>query len=388
MTKDREEQSEAVQAEDQLDQQAQNQHAEVEFAEDEYIPSEQRQADDELAGEMEQSAQAEPEVTDEQYEEDQAGDSQQSETEETAEAADKSTAEAGDDESTAEEKDETDGSGRGNKSEKQQEPGIEPEEDFEVTMQSVVEAVLFASDEPLTDARLANIAEATTKQVRQAVKDLNQMYRSNGHAFRIDRIAGGNQMMTLSPYNHWLKKMLHARSDSKLSPAALETLAIVAYKQPIIRADIEAIRGVAVGEVMRSLMYKGLVKIVGRAELVGRPMLYGTTKKFLEVFGLNSLKDLPKIEELKKPKEQTSESESETGSDGPSEASPQIKEEAAETAEQSDDTGPDASNDKAEAMDADEHVESEDEAPVSGQVESDDINEESEETGEQISREA
>ncbi|MGB2807778.1 MAG: SMC-Scp complex subunit ScpB, partial [Sedimentisphaerales bacterium] len=81
----------------------------------------------------------------------------------------------------------------------------------------------------------------------------------------------------------------------------LETLAIIAYKQPVIRADIEAIRGVAVGEVVRSLMYKGLVKIVGRAEVLGRPMLYGTTKKFLEVFGLNTLKDLPKIEELKKP---------------------------------------------------------------------------------------
>ncbi len=108
-------------------------------------------------------------------------------------------------------------------------------------------------------------------------------------------------MLTLSPYNYWLKKLLRARSDSKLSPAALETLAIIAYKQPVIRADIEAIRGVAVGEVIRNLMYKGLVKVVGRAEVLGRPMLYGTTKKFLGNFGLNSLKDLPKTEELKKP---------------------------------------------------------------------------------------
>ena len=87
----------------------------------------------------------------------------------------------------------------------------------------------------------------------------------------------------------------------RLSKAALETLAIIAYKQPVIRADIEVIRGVAAGEVLRTLCYKGLVKIVGRAEILGRPMLYGTTKKFLEVFGLNTLKDLPKIEELKKP---------------------------------------------------------------------------------------
>ena len=101
----------------------------------------------------------------------------------------------------------------------------------------------------------------------------------------------------------WLKKLVKVRGDSKLSPAALETLAIVAYKQPAIRADIEAIRGVASGEILRSLMHKALVKMTGRAEVIGRPMQYGTTKKFLEVFGLNSLKDLPSIEELKKPSE-------------------------------------------------------------------------------------
>ena len=108
-------------------------------------------------------------------------------------------------------------------------------------------------------------------------------------------------MMTLSIYNSWLKKLVRVRSDSKLTSAALETLAIISYKQPVIRADIEAVRGVAVGEMIRGLMYKGLVKIVGRAEVLGRPMLYGTTRKFLETFGLNSLKDLPKTEELKQP---------------------------------------------------------------------------------------
>jgi len=175
------------------------------------------------------------------------------------------------------------------------------EEEVELTVESVIEAVLFASDEPLTDSRLAGIVETDTKQVRQHIKNLNERYHANNNAFRIERIAGGYQMLTLSPYNHWLKKLLRVRSDNKLSAAALETLAIIAYKQPIIRADIEAIRGVAVGEVIRSLCYKGLVKIVGRAEILGRPMMYGTTKKFLEVFGLNTLKDLPKIEELKKP---------------------------------------------------------------------------------------
>jgi len=169
------------------------------------------------------------------------------------------------------------------------------------TVESVIEAILFATDEPLTENRLASIVETTAKQVRASIKALNAKYEGNGSAFRIEQIAGGHQMLTLSLYNMWLKKMLRARSDTKLSPAAMETLAIIAYKQPIIRVDIEAIRGVAVGEVIRSLMYKGLVKITGRAEVLGRPMLYGTTKKFLEVFGLNSLKDLPKAEDLKNP---------------------------------------------------------------------------------------
>ena len=174
-------------------------------------------------------------------------------------------------------------------------------EDSELTVESVIEAVLFASDESLTPARLAGIVESGVKQVREHIENLNKKYRAANNAFRIEQIAGGYQMLTLSPYNHWLKKLLRVRSDGKLSAAALETLAIVAYKQPVMRADIEVIRGVAVGEVLRGLMYKGLVKIVGRAEVLGRPMLYGTTKKFLEIFGLNSLKDLPKVEELKKP---------------------------------------------------------------------------------------
>ena len=194
------------------------------------------------------------------------------------------------------------------------EPDLEQEDSFDpdmeennepsdeaLTVESVTEAVLFASDEPLTAARLANIVEVTTTQIREHIESLNNKYQAGNHAFRIEQIAGGYQMLTLSTYNHWLKQLLRVRSETKLSPAALETLAIIAYKQPVIRADIEAIRGVAVGEVIRSLCYKGLVKIVGRAEVLGRPMLYGTSKKFLEVFGLNTLKDLPKIEELKKP---------------------------------------------------------------------------------------
>jgi segregation and condensation protein B len=174
-------------------------------------------------------------------------------------------------------------------------------EDFEVTTESVTEAVLFSSDESLTEARLADIVGVPARQIRQHIKDLNEKYQANGNAFRIEKIAGGYQMLTLSPYNSWLNKLIRVRDDSKLSTAALETLAIIAYKQPVIRADVEAIRGVAAGEIIRSLIYKGLVKIVGRAQVLGRPMLYGTTKKFLQTFGLDSLKDLPSVEELKKP---------------------------------------------------------------------------------------
>ena len=177
----------------------------------------------------------------------------------------------------------------------------ERNESAEPTVESVTEAVLFASDEPLTVNRLADIVGTNVKQLRKLIENLNEKYEANNSSFRIEQIAGGYQMLTLSCYNHWLKRLLRARSESRLSPAALETLAIVAYKQPVIRADVEAIRGVAVGAVLRSLMQKGLVKIVGRAEVLGRPMLYGTTKKFLQTFGLNTLKDLPKIEELKKP---------------------------------------------------------------------------------------
>jgi len=175
-------------------------------------------------------------------------------------------------------------------------------ESGEITVEAVVEAVLFASDEPLSADRLAGIVEAGgVREIRKHIESLNAKYEAGNLAFRIEQIAGGYQMMTLSRYNHWLKKLLRARTDTKLSQPALETLAIIAYKQPVMRADIEAIRGVAAGDVIRGLMYKGLVKIVGRAEVLGRPMLYGTTKKFLEVFGLNTIKDLPKVEELKKP---------------------------------------------------------------------------------------
>jgi segregation and condensation protein B len=189
--------------------------------------------------------------------------------------------------------------------EQQPEPEIQELSSQQITTESVIEAILFASDEPLSAERLVGIAEINggVKQVKKCIETLNEQYHQNGRAFRIEEIAGGYQMMTLPDYNIWLKKLLRERGDSKLTPASLETLAVIAYKQPVIRADIEAIRGVACGELIRALMYKGLVKIVGKAEILGRPLLYGTTRKFLEVFGLNDLKDLPKAEELKQPQQ-------------------------------------------------------------------------------------
>ncbi|MEX0777297.1 MAG: SMC-Scp complex subunit ScpB [Phycisphaeraceae bacterium] len=167
---------------------------------------------------------------------------------------------------------------------------------------ATVEAALISSDKPLTSARLAElVAGAGAKAVHAAVDSLNQHYEQTGRAFRIEEVAGGWQIMTLADHAEVLASLHKSRAQAKLSPAGMETLAIIAYKQPVLRADIEAIRGVASGEVVRSLMERRLVKIVGRAEEIGRPMLYGTTRTFLEVFGLASLKDLPKADEFKAP---------------------------------------------------------------------------------------
>jgi segregation and condensation protein B len=161
----------------------------------------------------------------------------------------------------------------------------------------VLEALLMGTHHPMTGARLVDLtAAAGVRAIRQAVTVLNDVYEKTGRAFRIEQVAGGYQMLTLPQFGEHLKRLHQHEADAKLTKAALETLAIIAYKQPILRADLEAIRGVASGETIRSLMEKHLVKIAGRAELPGRPILYGTTKRFLELFGLNTLKDLPMSE--------------------------------------------------------------------------------------------
>jgi segregation and condensation protein B len=172
----------------------------------------------------------------------------------------------------------------------------------ELTTRAIVEAVLFATDAPLAGGKLAQIVGVgDARDMKKQIAELNELYEQNGQAFRIEEVAGGFQMLTLPEYNTWLTKLLRARNESKLSPAALETLAIVAYKQPVLRADIEGIRGVQCGETLNRLREMNLIKIVGRAEDLGRPMLYGTTKRFLEVFGLADLDGLPQVEQLKPP---------------------------------------------------------------------------------------
>ena len=168
----------------------------------------------------------------------------------------------------------------------------------------LVEAILFTTDSPLPAAKISQIAQLQgTKVVKQAAKELNEKYERMGCSFRVEEIGGGYQLMTLPEYHDVLGRLSKTRGDNKLSQAGLEALAIIAYRQPILRADIEAIRGVASGEILRTLMEKQLVKIVGRAEVIGRPMLYGTTRRFLDVFGLGSLDDLPRVEELKTPRD-------------------------------------------------------------------------------------
>ena len=163
--------------------------------------------------------------------------------------------------------------------------------------------MLLVADEPLPTRKLAQAAGlADTATARRLLRKLQALYDKDGTAFQIEELAGGFQLLTRPQYHRWLNTLRRDRAhrvtgersgDLRLTGAARETLAIIAYRQPIMRADIEAIRGVHCGETLRLLMEKGLVRIAGRDNSLGRPVLYGTAKKFLQVFGLKSLKDLP-----------------------------------------------------------------------------------------------
>ncbi|MBL0928361.1 MAG: SMC-Scp complex subunit ScpB [Phycisphaerales bacterium] len=167
---------------------------------------------------------------------------------------------------------------------------------------AAVEAVLLAMDKPIGAALIAQavgLADAgAAKAVKAAVEALNTSYDAGGRSFRIEQVSGGYRIMTRARFAPAVAAVRGLRETHRLSRAAVETLAIIAYRQPITRVTIEAIRGVACGEVLRTLLEKRLIDIAGRAEELGRPMLYGTSKRFLEIFGLASLKDLPAVGEV------------------------------------------------------------------------------------------
>jgi len=168
----------------------------------------------------------------------------------------------------------------------------------EIEKRSIAEALILASSEPIPLARLAKlIPRCTPSKARDLVDELNAEYIAQQRAFEICEIAGGYQMRTHSDFSSYLQQLQNTR-PLRLSNAALETLAIVAYRQPLTRAEVENVRGVDAGPVMRSLLERKLVKLAGHREVPGRPMLYATTKRFLELFGLSDLKDLPTLREL------------------------------------------------------------------------------------------
>ncbi|MCX5799904.1 MAG: SMC-Scp complex subunit ScpB [Candidatus Eisenbacteria bacterium] len=164
----------------------------------------------------------------------------------------------------------------------------------------VIEALLFASDSPLAVKEMQELLESVPKDsILKAVEELSRDYDTKPNAVKIMQVAGGFQVCTREEYSPWLEKLKRSRRSTRLSRAALETAAIIAYKQPVTKAVIEEIRGVDSTGTLHTLLERGLVTIKGRAPGAGRPLLYGTTRQFLLHFGLNELDELPKLSELK-----------------------------------------------------------------------------------------
>jgi len=165
-------------------------------------------------------------------------------------------------------------------------------------LKAIVEALIFASPEPMTLKSLAKVLDGESKDdIEAAIGALKQDYDRPG-GLQIVEIAGGYQIVTRSELHEWVRRLFHERTTQKLSVAALETLAVIAYKQPITGPEIAEIRGVNTAGVLGTLIERKLVKTVGRKQVVGRPFMYGTTREFLERFGLNDIGDLPKVDEL------------------------------------------------------------------------------------------
>lgn len=163
---------------------------------------------------------------------------------------------------------------------------------------SLIEALLFVSGEPVTLAVLKNIIDMPEMEIKQLIEDLIIEYRERDSGLLIIEIANGYQIVTNPSYAQWIKKYKSTSTSNKLSMPALETLAIIVYKQPIIKAELEQIRGVNSDGVIKTLLDRRLIKIMGRKEVPGKPLLYGTTREFLQYFGLKDLTDLPTLKEL------------------------------------------------------------------------------------------
>ena len=165
-------------------------------------------------------------------------------------------------------------------------------------MKQIVEALLFVADSPLSLAQLAKVLETEDRaQLKEALSELQNDYNETQRAFELVEVAGGYRLRTRTELAFWLRK-LRRQQVTRLSAAALETLAVIAYKQPVLKVEVERLRGVDVGGVLRLLMEKDLAKVVGRKDLPGRPLIYGTTKRFLETFDLKDLNDLPSLKEM------------------------------------------------------------------------------------------
>ncbi|MEJ2097957.1 MAG: SMC-Scp complex subunit ScpB [Deltaproteobacteria bacterium] len=165
-------------------------------------------------------------------------------------------------------------------------------------LKNILESLLFVSDEPLSIERLADVlAEPTKKTIREALNALMVEYEDRQGAFTLHEVAGGFQFRSRPQYVPWIKRLIQPK-PARLSKAALETLAIIAYKQPVMRSDVEHLRGVDCGGVLRVLLERKLIRVLGRKEIPGRPLIYATTKQFLEVFDLKSLNDLPTPKEI------------------------------------------------------------------------------------------
>ena len=165
-------------------------------------------------------------------------------------------------------------------------------------LKNIVESLLFVAEEPLKIEQIKQVLSLPdTKMIRQALNELITDYEERRGAFTLHEVAGGYQFRSHPDYVPWIRRLLQPK-PSRLSKAALETLAIIAYKQPMIRSDIEHLRGVDCGGVLRMLLERKLIRVLGRKEIPGRPLIYATTKQFLQVFDLKSLKDLPSPREI------------------------------------------------------------------------------------------